>query len=119
MKLSSCKNDSFSANDYLIKVDSIHSPDSVISNNPFDVVFFGIVGFNTCQQFKTFNTVYNNNDVNIEAWGTDNSNGALCGEGIVYLDGHKVTLSFFQKGSYRIEVNEPNDIALVKQIIVK
>lgn len=119
IKLLSCNNDSNSANDYLVKIDSIHAPDSAISNKPFDVVFYGIVGLNTCQQFKTFNIVYNNNDVNIEAWGTDDSNGAPCGEGIVSLNGHKVTLSLFRPGSYRVAVNEPNDLTLVKQIIVK
>jgi hypothetical protein len=119
MKLLSCNNDSFSTNDYKIKVDSIHSPDSVLSNKPFEVVFYGIVGLNKCQQFKTFNIVYNNNDVNIEAWGTDNSNGTPCGEGIIYLDGRKVTISLFRQGSYRVVVNEPNDLTLVKQIVVK
>jgi hypothetical protein len=119
IKLSSCNTDPNSANDYLLKVDSVHAPDSVISNKPFDVMFFGIVGLNTCQQFKTFNIAYNNNDVNIEAWGSDNRNGIPCGEGIIYLDGRKVTLSLFRHGPYRIVVNEPNELTLVKQIIVK
>src|ERR1700693_3910005 len=95
MKLFSCKNDLSSANDYLIKVDSIHAPDSILSNNPFEIVFFGIAGLNTCQSFKTFNIKFNNKDVHIESWGTDNSDGNPCGEGIIYLSGQKVTLKFF------------------------
>jgi hypothetical protein len=58
-------------------------------------------------------------DVNIEAWGTDNSNGNSCGEGIVYLNGQKVTLNLFPPGQYWIIVNEPGNITLFKKIIVK
>jgi hypothetical protein len=115
----SCRNDSASSNDYLIKVDSIHSPDSTISNKPIDVVLYGIVGLNTCQHFKTFNIAYNKNDVHLEAWGTDIFNGSPCGEGITYLDEQKVTLSLFSPGVYRIVVREPDDLTLVKQIIVR
>ena len=119
VKLISCNNDFSSTNDYLIGVDSINAPDSVLSDKPFDIVFFGIAGLNTCQKFKTFNISYNYKDVNIEAWGTDDSNGNPCGEGIVYLNGQIVTLSLFPPGQYRIIVNEPGNITLVKKIIVK
>ena len=97
VKLISCNNDLSSINDYLIEVDSINAPDSVISDKPFDVIFFGIVGLNTCQMFKTFNISYNDNDVNIEAWGTDNSNG----------------------NGYVGEAFVGEDITIVKHIIVK
>jgi len=115
----SCNNYSSVANDYLIRVDSIHAPDSVIQNEGFDVVFFGIIGLNTCQHFKSFNIDYNNKDVHIEAWGTDNSKGEICGEGIVYLNGQKVTIKLYPSGTYRIKITDPNDITLVKQIVVK
>ncbi len=119
VKLVSCKLDSSGANDYLIRVDSIHAPDSVISEKSFDVFFFGIVGLNTCQHFKTFNIGYYNNDVNIEAWGTDLSNGGTCGDAIVYLNGQKLTLNLYPSGNYKILISEPNGAKLVKQIIVK
>lgn len=103
----------------MINVDSIHTPDSVIANKAFDVIFFGIAGLNTCQHFKTFNTVYNNNEIHIEAWGTDESNGGACGEAIEYLTGQKLTLTLFPAGIYKIMVTEPNATTLVKQIIVR
>jgi hypothetical protein len=119
MRFLSCKDDLSSTNDYLVQVDSIHVQDTVISDKALNVVFFGIVGLNTCQRFKTFNINYNNNDVQIEAWGTDNSNGGVCGEGIVYLNGQQVTLNLYPAGTYRILITEPNGTTLVKQIIVK
>ena len=119
VKLLSCKSDTSGANDYLIDVDSIHAPDSVIANKAFDIVFFGVAGLNTCQHFKTFNIGYNQNDVHIEAWGTDDSNGRACGEAINYLNGYKVTLNLFPQGVYRILIREPNATTLVKQILVK
>lgn len=119
VKLISCKSDSSGANDYLIDVDSIHAPDSVIANTEFDVAFFGIAGLNSCQHFKTFNIGYNKNDIIIEAWGTDERNEHPCGEAIEYLNGHKVTLKLFPQGFYRLLISEPNATTLVKQILVK
>ena len=117
--LFSCNLDQSSNNDFLIKVDSIHTPDSVVSNTTFDIVFFGTIGFDKCTSFKTFNQTYNNNDVDIEAWGTYNSTPAVCPPALITLDGQKLPMTLPFPGVYRILIQDPGAITLVKQIVAK
>jgi hypothetical protein len=117
--LASCSNANNTYTDFLIKVDSIHCPDSVISNASFDIEFFGIIGFNGCYSFKTFNQRLADNDITIEAWGTYDSNAGICPAALVTLDGQKLSMSLFTPGLYRIKISEPDMTIIVKSIVVK
>ena len=108
-----------SSNDYLIRVDSIHAPDTVVSNTAFNVVFFGTIGFDECASFKTFNRTDNGYDIGIEAWGTYNSTPAVCPPALVTLNGQKLSLTFPFPGVYRISILDPGAVTLVKQIVAK
>ena len=53
VSLSSCQHE----DDYkyfLIKVDSVFVPEPVISNNAFEMEFFGYIGYNGCYGFSEF-----------------------------------------------------------------
>jgi hypothetical protein len=105
-------------NDFLIKVDSIHCPDSVIANVSFDIEFYGTVGFNDCFRFKTFNPKINDKKTTIQTWGTyDNTSD--CHEALVLLNGQKLSMRIPYVGTYIIEVSEPNTTILKKLILVK
>jgi hypothetical protein len=106
-----------SSSDFLIKVDSINVPKSVNSETPFDIEFFGTIGFDGCTEFKTFNQIYDNNDITIEAWGTYN-NQTKCPTVMVSLDGQKLNLTIYSRGVYTILIREPDSFSIVRQITV-
>ena len=116
----SCGDDDSSAStDFLIKVDSIHCPDTVTENTRFDIEFFGIIGFNGCYSFKTFNQRINDEDITIEAWGTYDNNAGTCPAALVKLDGKKLSMNLAIPGLYRIEISEPDLTVIVKPVLVK
>lgn len=118
--IASCSDDDSGAvSDFLIKVDSIHCPDSVMSNTRFDIEFFGIIGFNGCYSFKTFNQHINDYDILIEAWGTYDNNATICPEALVLLNGQKLGMTFAKPGIYRIEIAEPDFTVIIKNVLVK
>jgi hypothetical protein len=105
-------------NSFLVLVDSIDAPDTVRYAAPFDINFFGTVGFNTCERFITFNVTKQDNDINIEAWGTSDFKPGQCSDSLVTMEGQKLNLTIPSPGTYRIVIEEPVDYILVKQIIV-
>ena len=105
-------------NDFLIKVDSIHAPDTIDANTAFDIVFFGTIGFDECTSFKSFNQTKNKNDVDIEAWGTYDNTPAVCPPALITLDGQKLSMSLTFPGVYRILTKDPG-FTLVKKIVAK
>jgi len=119
LSLLSCHNDSENSNDFIIRVDSVKIPYVVSSATPFDIVFYGTIGFNSCYSFKTFNRAITDNDIKIEAWGTLDYIEGKCPEGLVSLNGQILTLTIPLPGTYRIVIKEPEDYTLVKQITVK
>jgi hypothetical protein len=115
----SCHNNLDTSSDFIIRVDSVKIPNAVSSTTPFDIVFFGTIGFNCCYSFKTFNRVVKDNDIKIEAWGTLDYKEGKCPEGLVSLNGQILKLTIPLTGTYRIVIKEPEDYTLVKQITVK
>jgi hypothetical protein len=114
----SCNKDKNETNDFLIKVDSIKIPEIITSAVPFDVEFFGTIGFNGCFSFKTFNTVDNGSSITIEAWGTSDFSNLLCPDALVSLNGYKLTLTIPYPGIYKMIIHEPGNYSLTKQINV-
>jgi hypothetical protein len=119
LMLASCSNQNNTYTDFLIKVDSIHCPDTVTANTRFDIEFFGIIGFNGCYSFKTFNQKINDEDITIEAWGTYDANAGICPTALVKLDGQKLGMTLAIPGLYRIEITEPDLTVIVKPVLVK
>jgi hypothetical protein len=111
--------DSGGYSDFLIKVDSIHCPDSVMPNTRFDIEFFGVVGFNGCYSFKTFNQHVSDFDILIEAWGTYDNSSGICTDALVLLNGQKLGMTFAKPGIYRLEIAEPDNTIIIKNVLVK
>jgi hypothetical protein len=118
--IASCGDDDSGGNsDFMIKVDSIHCPDSVMPNTRFDIEFFGVIGFNGCYSFKTFNQHVSDFDILIEAWGTYDNSSGICPEVLVLLNGQKLGMTFAKPGIYRIEIAEPDNTIIIKNVLVK
>ena len=116
--LRSCLSEPYTYGDFLIKVDSIHIPDTITLNIPFDIKFFGIIGFDGCHSFKTFNQTVKNNDIMIETWGSYENKNGLCPAVMVYLDGQKLNMTFHTPGIYNIKIIEPDNTSFMRQITV-
>jgi hypothetical protein len=103
---------------FLIKVDSIHVPDTLIANSPFDIEFFGTIGVNGCYSFSDFNIQQDNADLLIEVWGQVDLRQTVCPTVMVYLSGQKITCTFPDPGDYNIKIKQPDNTFLVKQITI-
>lgn len=116
--LRSCLDDPYIYQDYMIKVDSIHIPDPVTVNIPFDIEFFGTVGFDGCHSFKTFSQTVENNFITINTWGTYENKNGVCPTVMVYLDGQKLNMTFNVAGTYNIIIGQPDNSTFMRQITV-
>jgi hypothetical protein len=119
ISLSACQNKPETTTDFLIKVDSIHCPDTVMANAKFDIVFYGTVGFNGCTSFKTFNQKFDDKNITIETWGTYENFNGTCPDVLVSLDGQKLSMTLPFAGTYKIKIKEPDNYLLYKFIKVK
>lgn len=115
---SSCLNDTYTHNEFIIKVDSIHFPDTVKSNTPFDIEFFGTIGWDGCYSFSRFYQIINNNDIIVEAWGNYDNKDRKCPAVMVYFDGQKLNATIPVGGIHYIKVTQPDNSSLVRQITV-
>ncbi|HKK42014.1 MAG TPA: hypothetical protein VJ963_06370 [Bacteroidales bacterium] len=116
---SSCTKEPAPLKDYLIQVDSIHVADTVSAGVPFDIEFFGIIGFDMCHSFKVFNQVYKGNDITIQAWATYDNTAEACPDALVMLDGRKLSVNLSVPGYYNLMINEPTGYSIYKQILVR
>ena len=103
---------------YLIKVDSIHLPEIISSNIPFEIEFFGKIAGDGCHIFEEFNQSLVNNDINIEAWGNYLEYTGVCPTVEVYLTGHNLTVTLPSSGIYNIKIKQPDNSFLAIQITV-
>jgi hypothetical protein len=114
----SCRNDLTSNSDFMIHVDSIRVPETVSQAESFDIEFFGVIGFNGCYSFKTFNRLIKGNEITIEVFGTIDNMSRVCPDALVTLDGIKLATTITIPGTYLIIIKEPDSYSLVKQITV-
>jgi hypothetical protein len=114
----SCHNDLYTPESFIIKVDSIHVPGVITSNNPFDIEFFGIIGTDGCHSFSHYIHSLNNTCLIIEALGNYDYRAGLCPAVMVYLDGHKLNVTIPLPGTYTIKIREPDYSTLTRQITV-
>jgi hypothetical protein len=99
-----------------IKVDSIQVPKTITSGTPFDITFFGTIGTNGCYSFSHFNQTLTGNEIIIEAWGKVEAKAFVCPTVMVYLDGHKATVTIQTPGSYILKIKQPGNKYLERHI---
>lgn len=114
----SCLKDSNNTNDFLIRVDSVKAPEIVTSGIPFDIQFFGTIGFDDCTSLLNINQVIIENDINIEALGRFEYKNRTCNSTLVTLNGIKLSIKLSVPGVYRLLIAEPENSTLVKAITV-
>jgi hypothetical protein len=117
--LSSCHSGPYAPEPFLIKVDSIHVPNALVSNTPFDIDFFGTIGSDGCYRFESFKNSVSSKDVLIEAWGSYDGKAGACPTVMVYLTGNKLSVTVPVPGYYSIKIKQPDNSTLSKQITVK
>lgn len=116
---SSCKDEYDSEYNYfLIPVDSIAAPDSVKTNDSFEIAFWGLVGVNGCYQFFEFSADKQENMIVIEAWGKIKKGAQVCPDEMVYLRGKEMDFSISEPGQYLIKVRQSEDLNLEHSIFV-
>jgi len=118
LSFSACNLKSDTNNDFLIKVDSIHTPEIINSGRPFNLVFYGTIGFNECYSLTNFDLGYDRNDIIIQVWGKFDYKEGKCPEGIVTINGQEYQTTIYLPGNYRIVIFEPDNSVLIKQISV-
>jgi hypothetical protein len=117
--LNSCHNGPYIFDPIIIKVDSIHVPNAIVSNTPFEIDFFGTIGSNGCYRFEEFQNSISGNDILIEALGSFDSKAEVCPTVMVYLTGQKLTVTVPAPGYYTIKIKQPDNSTLSRQITVK
>ena len=65
--LSSCEDEQKpNYESFLIKVDSIQTPDHITISEPFDIIFYGTIGTNGCYQLSKFEIEKQGNNIIIK-----------------------------------------------------
>jgi hypothetical protein len=83
ISIGSCTREPAPLKDYLVQVDSIHVADTVAAGEPFEIEFYGTIGFDMCHSFKVFNQSVNGNNISIQTWGTFDNSAEACPEALV------------------------------------
>lgn len=106
-------------NYFLIPMDSVAVPDTVKTNKPFDIAFFGLVGTNGCYSFSEFVVQKQDNEIKIEAWGKIKKGAQICPDVMVYLRGKKMNYSLSEPGEYRLKVKQDEDSDIQFPLVVE
>jgi hypothetical protein len=116
--LSSCLEDAYTFDTFLVKIDSFQLPETMTAKTTFEVRFFGTVGNNGCISFEGFNQNLINKDIEIEAWGRYDNRNNTCPEVMVYLD-KNLEITIPVAGVYNLKIKQPDKSYLERSITVK
>lgn len=116
--LASCQQENDSER-FLIKIDSVHIPESIVPNEAFDIEFFGYIGHNGCYSFSEFVLEKQNQLVMAEAWGKLDVKSGICSDVIVYLRGEKLNCTLEEAGNYIFKIKQPDGTYFERVILVK
>jgi len=117
--LTSCEKQEDSENLFLVSVDSVRIPETILVNTSFDVSCYGTIGTNGCNRFSHFVSEEKNNIITIETWAEFHETSSACPTVMVYLDGQKLNLNLKESGSYLLRLKRKDGTFLEKQIIAK
>ena len=103
---------------FVVRVDSIVAPDTVDYNVAFDILFYGTIGNDGCHSYSHMDIFYESNTLSLKVWGK-NSGADECPNVTVLLDGLKLTINNIEAGDNSIEVTQPDDSKLTKDLYVR
>lgn len=107
--------------EYLIYVDSIQVADTVNSGAKFEIVFYGIIGYDGCHSFSRFISERETGRYKIMVIGKKKTGANLaCPEYLPMLDGENIELLADSTGVLKIDIINPGlNQVLSKEIFVK
>jgi len=117
--LTSCEKREDSENLFLVSVDSVKLPETILTNTPFDILCYGTIGTNGCSRFSHFVTEEKNKIITIETWAEFHETSSACPTVMVYLDGQRLNLNLKISGSYLLRLKGKDGMFLEKQIIAE
>lgn len=103
---------------YVIQVDSIIHPDTISVGDTLRILFYGLVGDNSCYQFAQWQNEFDVDLIQLTTMGIHYLN-RTCVDGITYLDGAEYSLRGIPKGAYTIKIVQPDNSTLNSQLYVK
>jgi hypothetical protein len=103
---------------FVIKVDSIRVADTVAVGTSLRIEFFGTIGPNGCYSFSHDETDFVQTTVLIKLWGKNSGSGD-CPDVIVKLDGMYMDVNFNSAGTYTIQIVQPDNSKLTKDVVVE
>lgn len=93
---------------FVIKIDSLAHPDTVMVSQQVDFEFYGVVGRDGCHRFDTIQMEpLSDSLVRFTAWGERPGYQTVCPAVMVYLEGETYAISFATPGWQRIQVHQP------------
>lgn len=116
----SCKKDDPkpTQENYVIKIDSISHPDTIAVGDTLRILFYGLVGENSCYQFAQWDNEFDVDLIQLTTMGVHYLN-RTCADGKTYLDGAEYSLRGIPKGPYNIKIVQPDNSTLDSQLYVK
>ncbi len=104
---------------FLIQVDSVSIPETILANQSFELEFFGYIGYNGCYSFSEFVSEKQNKTILVEAQGKLNVKSTICSDVMVGLNGEKLSLLLKETGNYNLKIKQPDGTFLERQILVE
>lgn len=103
---------------FIVQVDSIAHPQSVLLHDTITIQFYGTIGYNGCYSFSYFDASLEPLKLDIAVIG-ELSNDNVCPSVMVYLDGKEYKCEAKQKGWFKINIRQPDNSFLRDSLLVK
>lgn len=104
---------------FLIQVDSVSIPETILANQPFELEFYGYIGHNGCYSFSKYVLEQQNKTIGVEAWGKLNVKSTICPDVMVGLNGEKLSLLLKETGNYNLKIKQPDGTFEERQFLVE
>ena len=101
-----------------VKVDSLQYPLSDTVGDTFIIYLYGIVGVDGCHSLSKIEANKSLHQIDMTVWGQVKSSNA-CPSVMVYLGGTSYKVLAQQKGTFLINVHQPDGTILVDSVQVK
>lgn len=115
---SSCNKEESPGEEYIIPIDSIIHPDTIIAGEKLSIAYYGILGTSDCYSFYRFDVNFDQDIINTTAIGlyTETED---CEDGIYYIDGEELSVHDLPEGDFSIIVNLPRSSTIEGKVHVR
>ncbi len=103
---------------FVMKIDSIQHPSSVLLGRKLDIKFYGTIGPNGCYTFSHFDPSLQGRNINVTVYG-QHSDATTCDMAVSYLNGAMLSVSQLDTGRYIIHVSQPNPPDIFDTVYVR